>query len=109
MSGTAVVLVASGLLLLGVVASRVSSRLGVPAVLVFLALGMLGGSDGPGGIDFDNAELAQTLGVVALALILFSGGISTSWVDQTAAAMMASSSSRGGPSVGAGGRSSFVA
>jgi len=81
MSGTVVVLVASGLLLLGVIASRISSRLGVPAVLVFLALGMLAGSDGPGGIDFDNAELSQTLGVVALALILFSGGISTSWVE----------------------------
>lgn len=81
MSGTAVVLVASGLLLLGVIASRISSRLGVPALLVFLALGMLAGSDGPGGIDFDNAELAQTLGVVALALILFSGGISTNWLE----------------------------
>ena len=79
MSGTTVVLVASALLLLGVVASRVSSRLGIPGLLVFLAVGMLAGSDGPGGIDFDNADLAQTLGVVALAFILFAGGISTVW------------------------------
>lgn len=79
MSGIALVLVASGLLLLGVVASRLSSGLGIPGLLVFLAVGMLAGSDGPGGIDFDNAEVAQTLGVVALAFILFSGGISTSW------------------------------
>jgi len=79
MSGTSVVLVASGLLLLGVVASRLSSRLGIPGLLVFLAVGMLAGSDGPGGIDFDNADLAQTLGVVALAFILFAGGISTVW------------------------------
>ena len=79
MSGTTVVLVASGLLLLGVVASRLSSRLGIPGLLVFLAVGMLAGSDGPGGIDFDNADLAQTLGVVALAFILFAGGISTVW------------------------------
>ena len=63
MSGTVSVLVASALLLLGVVASKLSSRLGVPALLVFLAVGMIAGSDGPGGIDFDNAEVAQTLGV----------------------------------------------
>ena len=81
MSGTTVVLVASGLLLLGVVASRLSSRLGIPGLLVFLAVGMLAGSDGPGGIDFDNADLAQTLGVVALAFILFAGGISTVWEE----------------------------
>ena len=81
MSGTVSILVASGLLLLGVVASKLSSRLGVPALLVFLAVGMVAGSDGAGGIDFDNAEVAQTLGVVALALILFSGGLSTSWEE----------------------------
>jgi cell volume regulation protein A len=78
-SGTILLLVASGLLLLGVVASRLSSSLGIPGLLVFIGVGMLAGSDGPGGIDFDNAEVAQTLGVVALAFILFSGGISTSW------------------------------
>ena len=79
MSGTTLVVVASVLLLLGVVASRVSARLGIPGLLVFLVVGMLAGSDGIGGIEFDNAELAQTLGVVALALILFAGGISTVW------------------------------
>src|SRR5687767_2803660 len=40
---------------------------------------MLLGSDGPGGIDFDNAELARTVGVIGLAAILFEGGLSTSW------------------------------
>jgi cell volume regulation protein A len=78
-SATSLVLIASGLLLLGVVASRFSSRFGIPGLLVFLVVGMLAGSDGPGGIEFDNAELAQTLGVVALAFILFSGGLSTRW------------------------------
>jgi potassium/hydrogen antiporter len=81
MSGTTVVLVASGLLLAGVVASRLSARLGIPGLLVFLAVGMLAGSDGPGGIEFDNADLAQALGVVALAFILFAGGISTVWEE----------------------------
>ncbi|MFM7537183.1 MAG: TrkA C-terminal domain-containing protein [Acidimicrobiales bacterium] len=61
------------------IASRLSSGLGIPGLLVFLAVGMLAGSDGPGGIYFDNAEVSQTLGVVALAYILFSGGLSTNW------------------------------
>lgn len=79
MSGITLMFIASALLLLGVIASRLSSRFGIPGLLLFLAVGMLAGSDGPGGIDFENAELSQTLGVVALALILFSGGLSTDW------------------------------
>ncbi len=71
--------VASGLVLIGVLASKLSSRFGVPALLLFLAVGMLAGSDGPGGIDFDNAELAQSLGIVALAVILFAGGLDARW------------------------------
>jgi len=69
------------LVLLGVFASRLSSRLGVPALLLFLGLGMLAGSDGIGGIEFTDAELAQAIGVVSLALILFDGGLSTAWDD----------------------------
>lgn len=65
------------LLLLGVFASKASQRLGVPALLLFLALGMLAGSEGPGGIYFDDARLAQSLGIVALAFILFAGGLDT--------------------------------
>ncbi len=67
------------LLLLSVLASRVSDKLGIPALLLFLALGMLAGSDGPGGIYFDDAQLAQGIGVVALAFILFAGGLDTEW------------------------------
>lgn len=70
---------AAGLVLLGVVASKVSARLGVPALLLFLMLGMLAGSEGVGGIDFADFEAAQTVGVVALAVILFSGGLDTDW------------------------------
>ena len=72
-------LVASILLLLSIVAWKVSSRLGIPALLFFLAIGMLAGSDGPGGIYFDNAFVAQSVGVVALAFILFAGGLETEW------------------------------
>ena len=74
-----ILVAASILLLLSVLASKASARLGIPALLLFLVLGMLAGSDGPGGIYFDDARLAQSLGVVALALILFSGGLDTEW------------------------------
>jgi potassium/hydrogen antiporter len=62
-----------------IVASRVSSRFGIPVLLVFLGVGMLAGSDGPGAIEFTDVRTAQLIGVVALVLILFSGGLSTSW------------------------------
>jgi cell volume regulation protein A len=65
------------LLLLAVMASKVSGRLGVPALALFLALGMLAGSDGLGGIHFDNPWLTQLVGTAALAYILFSGGLDT--------------------------------
>ncbi|MCP9440673.1 MAG: potassium/proton antiporter [Nitrospira sp.] len=70
---------ASILLLLSVLAGTASGRLGVPALLLFLAIGMLAGSDGPGGIHFDDPFLAQSIGVVALAFILFAGGLDTDW------------------------------
>lgn len=67
------------LLMLSVVASKASGRLGVPALLLFLAIGMLAGSDGIGKIYFEDVGLAQALGVVALIFILFSGGLGTHW------------------------------
>jgi cell volume regulation protein A len=67
------------LMLLSVIASKTSGGLGVPALLFFLVIGMLAGSDGPGGIYFDDPSLAQSLGVAALALILFAGGLDTDW------------------------------
>lgn len=77
---------ASVLLLLSVLASTASGRLGVPALLLFLAVGMLAGSDGPGGIHFDNPLMAQSLGVVALVFILFAGGLDTEWASVRSAA-----------------------
>ena len=74
-----ILVAASTLLLLSVLASKASAKLGVPSLLLFLVLGMLAGSDGPGGIYFDDARLAQSLGVIALTLILFSGGLDTEW------------------------------
>lgn len=72
-------LVASILLLISIIASKASGRLGIPALLLFLIIGMLAGSEGPGGIHFDDAWLAQLVGVVALAFILYDGGLSTEW------------------------------
>ena len=72
-------LISSVLILLSILAWKVSNRLGIPALLLFLGIGMLAGSDGPGGIYFDNAFVAQSVGVVALAFILFAGGLDTQW------------------------------
>jgi len=75
-----IVLIGVGLaLLISVLVSKISDRYGIPALLLFLVLGMLAGSDGPGGIYFDDPAIAQSVGVVALVLILFSGGLDTEW------------------------------
>ncbi|HEY7355592.1 MAG TPA: potassium/proton antiporter, partial [Ktedonobacterales bacterium] len=76
-----ILLGASGLLLISILASKASQRLGIPALLLFLVIGMLAGSDGPGGIYFDDPYLAELLGIVALVLILFDGGLDTKWGD----------------------------
>jgi cell volume regulation protein A len=70
---------ASVLVLLAILASKASGRLGIPALVAFLALGMLTGSDGPGGFYFDNPWLTQLVGTVALSYILFAGGLETRW------------------------------
>ncbi|MFG3437489.1 potassium/proton antiporter [Nonomuraea sp. NPDC047897] len=75
------VLLAGGVVLLaGIAAVRTAGRLGLPSLLLFLALGVLLGEDALG-IDFDDAQLAQTLGTSALAIILIEGGLSTRWAD----------------------------
>jgi cell volume regulation protein A len=70
---------ASLLLVISILTSKISDRFGVPALLLFLILGMLAGSDGPGGVYFDDPALAQAIGVIALVAILFSGGLDTDW------------------------------
>ncbi|MGQ9827996.1 MAG: potassium/proton antiporter [Roseiflexus sp.] len=72
-------LIAAFLLILSIIAGKASLRFGLPAPLLFLVIGMLAGSDGPLGIYFDDAWLAQSVGVLALVLILFSGGLGTDW------------------------------
>jgi potassium/hydrogen antiporter len=73
LAGGAVILASVG-------AARAAARLGLPSLLLFLALGVALGEDGLG-IDFDNAQLAQNLGTAALAVILVEGGLTTKWSD----------------------------
>jgi cell volume regulation protein A len=76
--GTAVFLIVLGTLMaFSVLASRIVERMGVPVVLLFLILGMLGGSEGIGRIAFADYALAERLGTAALVLILFDGGLNT--------------------------------
>lgn len=71
-----VLLVVSVLFFLSILAGKASSRLGVPALLLFLGVGMLFGSDGLG-IQFEYIHIAQNVGTIALCIILFSGGLDT--------------------------------
>jgi len=71
------ILIGAVFLLVSIVTSAAVSRVGAPLLLVFLLIGMLAGEDGPGGIKFDNVQLAHLVGTVALAVILFDGGLRT--------------------------------
>ena len=66
-------------LVLSIVGSKLTHKLGIPVLLFFLAIGMVGGSDGPGGYWFSDALLAQNIGIVALVFILFAGGMELDW------------------------------
>ena len=77
MSINAAMLLAGVLLLLGIASSKFSARLGVPGLVLFLSVGMLAGSEGLGRIPFEDYALANNNGSVALALILFDGGLRT--------------------------------
>lgn len=72
-------LIGSILLFVSLLAGKTSYKVGVPVLIFFLAIGMLAGSEGVGGIYFDNLRIAQFIGVIALNFILFSGGFDTSW------------------------------
>lgn len=73
------ILITGTLLLLGIVSSKFSARMGVPVLVLFLFLGMLSGSEGIGGIEFNNYSLAYAIGTIALCVILFDGGLGTSF------------------------------
>ena len=62
-------------------AALIADRVKVPGLLLFLGLGMLVGSEGIGGVEFDDAELTRTLGTIGLVLILFEGGLTAGWKE----------------------------
>lgn len=74
-----ILLAGSLLLLAGIAAGKTSGRFGVPTLLLFLLTGILAGSEGIGGIHFDDPAIAQLIGIIALNFILFSGGLDTNW------------------------------
>ena len=74
-----IMLAGSILLIASILASKTSFKLGIPTLILFLAIGMLAGSEGIGKIYFDDPHLAEILGVLALNFILFSGGMDTKW------------------------------
>ncbi|MBI3897034.1 MAG: potassium/proton antiporter [Gammaproteobacteria bacterium] len=74
---TQLILLGAVFLLASIVMSAAVSRVGAPLLLVFLVLGMLAGEEGPGGIRFDDVRAAHLVGTIALAIILFDGGLRT--------------------------------
>lgn len=77
------------LMLFAAMLTRVADRAGIPVVLLFLVLGLIGGSEGLGGIEFDDPRVAFHIGTVALILILFDGGLNTRWAAVRSAAVPA--------------------
>src|ERR1700753_3623315 len=75
------ILIAGVLLAAGILGALLADRVRVPALLLFLGLGMLAGSEGIGDIHFANYDLARTLGTIALVLILFEGGLTSGWSE----------------------------
>lgn len=75
-----ILLFMSVLIFISILVGRIGNKLGVPALLLFLGVGMLFGSDGFG-IKFDNMEMAEAIGTVALCIILFSGGMNTKFKE----------------------------
>ena len=72
-------IIGSVLVLLSVLVSKIAERFGIPLLLLFLLLGMVAGSEGLGGIHFDDPVLTQWIATITLSIILFSGGVDTDW------------------------------
>ncbi|WP_029888516.1 potassium/proton antiporter [Polycyclovorans algicola] len=72
-----IILLAAVLILVGIISSKLSARMGLPVLVLFLVIGMLAGDSGIGGIIFNNADAAHALGTLALAIILYDGGLQT--------------------------------
>ena len=81
MTDSELILIGGLLLATGIAAAMVADRVRVPGLVLFLGLGMLVGSEGPGGVDFSDVELTRTLGTIGIVLILFEGGLAAGWQE----------------------------
>src|SRR5674476_86986 len=81
LSSENILLIGSLLLIISVLTTKTSARFGIPTLLLFLVVGMLAGSDGPGGINFSDPKLVQFIGSLSLCFILFSGGLDSRMQD----------------------------
>jgi potassium/hydrogen antiporter len=80
------ILSGSLLVVISLIIAKFSDNIGVPTLLLFIIVGMLAGSEGPGNIYFDDADTAQSIGIIALIFILFSGGMDTKWNETRSSA-----------------------
>lgn len=81
MTDAELILIGGLLLGAGIAAAMIADKVRVPGLVLFLGLGMLVGSEGPGGVDFADVELTQTLGTIGIVLILFEGGLNAGWPE----------------------------
>ncbi|GIK78296.1 MAG: K+/H+ antiporter [Actinomycetes bacterium] len=81
MTDAELILIGGLLLGAGIAAAMIADKVRVPGLVLFLGLGMLVGSEGPGGVEFDDVELTQTLGTIGIVLILFEGGLNAGWPE----------------------------
>jgi cell volume regulation protein A len=72
-----ILLIGGILVLTSIVVAKLLDNIGIPTLLLFIGVGIFAGSEGIGGIYFDNAALAQAIGIISLIFILFSGGLET--------------------------------
>lgn len=90
------------LVALGALLQRFAARIGMPVLLVFIALGLLVGIDGPLHVPFENYALVEDLGTLALVIIMFSGGFETSWASARTVALRGAALATIGVSLTAG-------
>ena len=75
------ILIIAILLYISIFAGKLSVKFGVPVLILFIGIGMIAGTDGIGIISFDSSKTAQVIGMVALSIILFSGGLDTKYSE----------------------------
>jgi len=76
-----ILLIGAILVLSSILSAKIFYNIGIPTMLLFIAVGIVAGSEGLGGIYFDDASLAQSIGIISLIFILFSGGLETNWSE----------------------------